>query len=104
MLIGAFLRLPITFDGISSICFTNLKLKNKMTKLVENNPQGTANIADDRVLATGHFKCSDCQHKKRYTTGRDEYPGLTTIEYCSKEHWEGGDPEPEPNQDFTVRK
>ncbi len=23
-----------------------------MTKLVENNPQGTANIADDRVLAT----------------------------------------------------
>lgn len=26
-----------------------------MTKLVENNPQGTANIADDRVLATGVF-------------------------------------------------
>lgn len=23
-----------------------------MTKLAENNPQGTANIADDRVLAT----------------------------------------------------
>jgi hypothetical protein len=23
-----------------------------MTKLVENNPRGTANIADDRVLAT----------------------------------------------------
>ena len=40
--------------------------------------------------------------KKRYTTGRDEYPGLTTIEYCSKGHWEGGDPEPEANQDFTV--
>jgi len=24
-----------------------------MTKLTENNPQGTANIADDRVLASG---------------------------------------------------
>jgi len=24
-----------------------------MIKLAENNPQGTANIADDRVLATG---------------------------------------------------
>ncbi len=40
-------------DGISSICFTNIKLKNKMTKLAENNPQGTANIADDRVLSAG---------------------------------------------------
>ena len=27
-----------------------------MTKLKENNPQGTANIADDRVLGTVHFK------------------------------------------------
>ena len=26
-----------------------------MTKIAENNPQGTANIADDRVLATGVF-------------------------------------------------
>ncbi len=26
-----------------------------MTKLAENNPQGMANIADDRVLATGVF-------------------------------------------------
>ena len=26
-----------------------------MTKLAEKNPQGTANIADDRVLATGVF-------------------------------------------------
>lgn len=26
-----------------------------MTKQAENNPQGTANIADDRVLATGVF-------------------------------------------------
>jgi hypothetical protein len=25
-----------------------------MTKLAENNPQGTANIADDRVLAVGY--------------------------------------------------
>lgn len=62
-----------------------------MNELPQNNQKGTANIAGDRVLATGHFKCSDCQHKKRYTTGRDEYPALTTMEYCSKEHWEGGD-------------
>ncbi len=30
-----------------------------MTKQAENNPQGTANIADDRVLGTGIF-CPDC--------------------------------------------
>lgn len=35
--------------------------------------------------------CDKCQFKKRYNTGRDEYPAYTTIEYCSKEHWEGGD-------------
>lgn len=68
-----------------------------MEETTNNDKNG--NCAN-RVLATGHFKCSDCQHKKRYTTGRDEYPALTTIEYCSKGHWEGGDPE--PNQDFTV--
>jgi hypothetical protein len=27
------------------------KIEKQMTKLAENNPQGTANIADDRVLA-----------------------------------------------------
>ena len=27
-----------------------------MTKQAENNPQGTANIAEDRVLGTVHFK------------------------------------------------
>lgn len=67
-----------------------------------NEPQGTANIPDERVLANGHFKCSYCHHQKRYTTGIDEYPGLTTIIYCSKGHWEGDDPEPDPNQDFTL--
>jgi hypothetical protein len=30
-----------------------------MTKLVEKNPQGTANIADDRVLAVGFLFLSD---------------------------------------------
>lgn len=44
------------------------------------------------------FKCIDCLHKRRYTTGRDEYPGFTTIEYCSKKHWEGLDLQPEPKE------
>jgi hypothetical protein len=39
-----------------------------MTKLVKNNPQGTANIADDRVLATG-LRCSECKHKNTVTVG-----------------------------------
>lgn len=30
-------------------------IEKQMIKLAENNPQGTANIADDRVLATGVF-------------------------------------------------
>jgi hypothetical protein len=30
-----------------------------MTKLAENNPQGTANIADDRVLAPVLFSITD---------------------------------------------
>ena len=38
-----------------------------MTKLSENNPQGTANIADDRVLATAALSSCEivkCQHYK----------------------------------------
>lgn len=35
--------------------------------------------------------CDKCQLKKRYTTGADEYPAYTTIEYCGKGHWENGD-------------
>jgi hypothetical protein len=31
-----------------------------MIKLSENNPQGTANIVDDRVLATVRVKCVIC--------------------------------------------
>jgi len=37
------------------------------------------------------IKCDKCQFRKRYRTGADEYPACTTIEYCSKGHWEGGD-------------
>lgn len=37
------------------------------------------------------IKCDKCQFRKRYRTGADEYPAYTTIEYCSKGHWEGGD-------------
>ena len=36
-------------------------------------------------------KCNNCEFKKRHHTGSDEYPANTTIEYCSKGHWEGGD-------------
>lgn len=36
-------------------------------------------------------KCDNCQFKKKYTTGRDEYPSCTTIEFCSKGHWKNGD-------------
>ena len=35
-----------------------------MTKLAENNPQGTANIADDRVLGT--VICPSCGTKDNY--------------------------------------
>lgn len=36
-----------------------------MTKLTENNPQGTANIADDRVLANGLY-CRKCKHNQSW--------------------------------------
>jgi hypothetical protein len=38
-----------------------------MTKLEENNPQGTANIADDRVLCPVVIKschCNQCRYVK----------------------------------------
>jgi len=55
-------------------------------------------------------KCDNCQFKKSYTTGIDEYPALTTIPYCSKGHWADGDmfddvanPDPwESCKDFTL--
>jgi len=31
--------------------------------------------------------CDSCEHKKTYTTGFDEYPPHTEMEYCSKLHW-----------------
>ena len=42
------------------------------------------------------MKCDTCKNKKHYCTGRDEYPLLTTIEYCREGHWEDG-PQPEPD-------
>lgn len=33
-----------------------------MTKQAENNPQGTANIANDRVLATVKRICGTCEY------------------------------------------
>ena len=44
-----------------------------------------------RMLCAGQLTCDKCQLKKRYSTGGDEYPAYTTIEYCSKGHWENGD-------------
>ena len=40
------------------------------------------------LLCAGQMKCDTCQFKKKYSTGVDEYPAYTTIEYCSKGHWE----------------
>jgi len=34
------------------------------------------------------MKCDSCKFNGYYTTGRDEYPGLTTIPVCRKGHWE----------------
>lgn len=47
--------------------------------------------SSNTVLGVRQFTCDKCQLKKRYSTGADEYPAYTTIEYCSKGHWEGGD-------------
>lgn len=46
------------------------------------------------------MECDTCLFKKHYTTGRDEYPALTTLEYCSKQHWDSGNPEPD-NEEIT---
>jgi hypothetical protein len=39
------------------------------------------------------MKCDTCQFKKNYSTSGDEYPAYTTIEYCSKRHWENYTPD-----------
>ena len=56
------------------------------------------------------FKCDKCLNKRTYTTGFDEYPAYTTIEYCGKGHWEYGDsfdkdhPDPWTNcSDFVLK-
>jgi hypothetical protein len=36
------------------------------------------------------MNCDKCKFKKSYTTGADEYPPLTNLEYCGKGHWENG--------------
>ena len=38
------------------------------------------------------MKCSECTSYRLYQTGYDEYPPLTHISYCSKGHWENGNP------------
>ena len=39
------------------------------------------------------MKCDTCKFKKHYSTGGDEYPAYTTIEYCSKGNWENYTPD-----------
>ena len=64
----------------------NHDLRVQYDDLKHNTPTNANN-----VLCAGQFKCDTCQFKKKYSTGADEYPAYTTIEYCSKGHWEGGD-------------
>lgn len=45
-------------------------------------------IGYEPMLCAGQMKCDTCQFKKNYSTGGDEYPAYTTINYCSKGHWE----------------
>lgn len=37
--------------------------------------------------------CEDCKHLNGYVTGDDEYPQRTYVCWCSKGHWENGDPQ-----------
>ncbi len=42
------------------------------------------------------MKCDSCKHLSGYTLGNDECGAGNLFQYCSKGHWEGGEP-PEPN-------
>ena len=64
-----------------------MNLNNTTNKSTEQDAMPIAKP----LLCAGQFTCDKCQLKKRYRTGGDEYPAYTTIEYCSKGHWEGGD-------------
>lgn len=33
------------------------------------------------------MKCDDCENECVYSTGSDEYPPLTTMTACKKDHW-----------------
>ncbi len=45
--------------------------------------------------------CDNCEFLKVYRTGEDEYPQLTTIMFCEKEHWENGNPGDDYTKCFT---
>jgi hypothetical protein len=64
---------------------TKFDMKNETTINHQTPPDAK------RMLCAGQLTCDKCQLKKRYSTGGDEYPAYTTIEYCSKGHWENGD-------------
>jgi len=38
-------------------------------------------------MAITTTKCDSCIHMKMHHTGMDEYPPLTKIPYCAKDHW-----------------
>jgi hypothetical protein len=52
-----------------------------MTKLAENNPQGTANITDDRMLATAALSGCEIVKCKHYKDGKCNDPN----EYVNKQ-------------------
>ena len=58
-----------------------------------SNKELPAAIVTNSLLSAGQFKCDSCQFRKHYRTGYDDYPSCTTIEYCSKGHWENGVPD-----------
>ena len=47
-----------------------------MTKLAENNPQGTANIADDRVLVTAALSGCEIVKCQYYKDGKCNDPNV----------------------------
>ncbi|MFA5434169.1 MAG: hypothetical protein WC319_15095 [Candidatus Paceibacterota bacterium] len=64
-----------------------------MNNKKNNQKSDTPPMGHDTLLCAGQMKCDTCQFKKHYSTGGDEYPAYTTVEYCSKGHWENYTPD-----------
>ncbi len=48
------------------------------------------------------MNCDTCKFRKSYTTGTDEYPPLTNLEFCGKGHWENGHEPDNSNKDLFL--